>query len=326
MSAEADIEERLRCSLQARARTFVLTNPEEPPPCNLTRSRPRQHPHSAVTHVLVGAAVAAVVALALVLGPFRPGMSRVPARIPAAHPSLSVSIPKGWKTYTYKQAAISVPSSWRINGCPDPSVPGTLDLGEFGLNCPSFPQSTLNEVSLSTLSSSLGQMAETHKPTICSTRVNRLAIYVVACDIPGNLDFSTEWLVPSLDVEVTALPKETRTINESAMVERVLHTLRAADNSSTGVVTGAAQACAALAYVATARLAVYRGDLAVARNDEYRQVVPVAKMNVPTNGPYRFSLSPGHYFITNTGNTEGAHPFVISAGHTVYVNVPDGCE
>jgi hypothetical protein len=169
-------------------------------------------------------------------------------------------------------------------------------------------------------------MAETHKPTICSTKVNGLAIYVVACAIGGNLDDSSEWLVPSLGVEVTALPKVTSSINESAMVERVLHTLRAADNSSTGVVTGTAQPCAGPAYVATARLAVYRGDVAVARNDEYRQVVPVAKENVPTNGTYRFSLPAGHYFITNTGDTEGAHPFVISAGRTVYVNVPDNCE
>jgi hypothetical protein len=97
MSAEVDIEEQLRASLQARARTFALANPEEPPR-DFIRSRPRQRRHSAVTNVLVVAAVAAVVALALVFGPFRSGMSGVPSTTPGAHPSSPVSVPKGWGT------------------------------------------------------------------------------------------------------------------------------------------------------------------------------------------------------------------------------------
>lgn len=96
--------------------------------------------------------------------------------------------------------------------------------------------------------------------------------------------------------------------------------------SSTGVLTGTAQACAGLGYVAVAHLAVYRGDAAVARNEVYQQVVPVARKQVPTNGTYRFDLPAGHYFITNTGDTEGAHPFVISGGSIVRLNVPNTCR
>jgi hypothetical protein len=323
---EADIEERLRVALNARASTFALANPDEPPR-NPTRSHPRRARHSVITHVLPVAAVAAVVALALAFGPFRAETPVAPSRTPAAHPPLSVSIPKGWKTYTYQEAAISVPSSWHTNSCPDPSPPGALNLGDAGRSCSSTPQGGFNYVILSPLSPSFLQTEETYKST-CATKVNGLAIDVVACDIAGNLDNSTIWLVPSLGVEVTALPKVSAGTNSSGLMERVLHTLRAADHSSTGVVTGTAQACAALAYVATARLAVYRGNgnAAEARKDQYRLVVPVTKVNVPTNGTFKLNLPAGHYFITNTGSTAGANPFVISVGHTVYVDVPNGCR
>ena len=102
MSAGVDIEERLRLSLQARARMFVLANPDEPPGEPI-RLRPRQRRHSAV---LLVAGVAAVVALALVFGPLRSGMSGVASTTPRAHSSSPVSVPKGWKTYSYKKARI----------------------------------------------------------------------------------------------------------------------------------------------------------------------------------------------------------------------------
>jgi hypothetical protein len=99
----------------------------------------------------------------------------------------------------------------------------------------------------------------------------------------------------------------------------------ASRRATTGVLTGTAQACAGIASLPIAHLDVYRGNATVARNDVYREIAPVARKQVPTNGSYRFVLPAGHYFITNTGDTELAHPFVLSAGHTVHLDVPNSC-
>jgi hypothetical protein len=96
-------------------------------------------------------------------------------------------------------------------------------------------------------------------------------------------------------------------------------------HAATGVVTGTAQACAGPAYVPTANLRVYRGDAATARNDVYRRANAVARKQVPTNMTYRFVLPPGRYFITNS-STQFARPFVLSAGTTVHLDVPNWCE
>ena len=96
-------------------------------------------------------------------------------------------------------------------------------------------------------------------------------------------------------------------------------------HAATGIVTGTAQACAGPAYVPTANLRVYRGDAATARNDVYRRANAVARKQVPTNTTYRFVLPPGRYFITNS-STQFAHPFVLSAGTTVHLDVPNWCE
>jgi hypothetical protein len=95
----------------------------------------------------------------------------------------------------------------------------------------------------------------------------------------------------------------------------------------TGVLTGTADACAGLpGHVPTAaNLRVYRGDAATARKDVYRPVDPVAEKQVPNNSTYRFVLPPGRYFITNS-STQFAHPFVLVAGSTIHLDVPNGCE
>jgi len=82
------------------------------------------------------------------------------------------------------------------------------------------------------------------------------------------------------------------------------------------VLTGTARACAGLAYVPTAHLQVYRGD------------VLVAAQRVPDNSTYRFVLPPGRYDITNTGNPQRplGHPVSVSAGATIHVNIPNDCE
>jgi hypothetical protein len=94
---------------------------------------------------------------------------------------------------------------------------------------------------------------------------------------------------------------------------------------ATGVITGTAQACAGPMYVRTANLRVYRGDAATARYDVYHHAAPIARKDVPNNTKYRFGLSPGRYFITNS-STQFAHPFVVSAGSTVHLDVPNDCE
>jgi hypothetical protein len=88
------------------------------------------------------------------------------------------------------------------------------------------------------------------------------------------------------------------------------------NGASTGVLTGIARACSGLAYVPTANLQVYRGD------------VLVAAKRVPDNTTYRFVLSPGRYYITNTGTSQRplGHSVSVSAGDTTHTNVPNDCE
>jgi hypothetical protein len=102
--------------------------------------------------------------------------------------------------------------------------------------------------------------------------------------------------------------------------------------ASAGVLTGNARACGALAYVPTAHLQVYKGD------------VLIASKGVPDNSTYRFVLAPGHYYITNTGNAGfvqglGRYSFTksgnlsrplaqsvsVTAGGTTHLNVPNDC-
>jgi hypothetical protein len=98
-----------------------------------------------------------------------------------------------------------------------------------------------------------------------------------------------------------------------------------APHAMTGVVTGIAQACAGPLYEPTANLRVYQGDATTARNDVYRRVDPVATEHVPTDTTYRFVLPPGRYFITNS-STQFAHPFALSGGKTVHLDVPNWCS
>ena len=58
----------------------------------------------------------------------------------------SGSVPGGWKTYTYGQAAISIPGNWVVRhdtNCPDGQAPGTLMLGfpKVLESCPEIPAS-----------------------------------------------------------------------------------------------------------------------------------------------------------------------------------------
>jgi hypothetical protein len=86
--------------------------------------------------------------------------------------------------------------------------------------------------------------------------------------------------------------------------------------TSAGVLTGTAYACSGPAYVATANLQVYRGN------------VLVATRRVPNGSTYRFVLPPGRYYITNTGNLESGlgRSATVVAADTSHVDVPDLCS
>jgi hypothetical protein len=223
VSGEVDIEERLRTSLQARARSFVLANPDEPPG-ELIRSHPRQRRRSAITHLLVVAAVAAVVALTLVFGPFRLGMSGVPSTTPGAHPSSPVSVPKGWKTYSYKEAQISVPGSWTTSPCPGSSATGRLILGTQPIIfCTYSRYRGTATVTLSVPSPAAVALALAKKNRTCGPlKVNRLVVLVSCAAIPGNFDNYTQWIIPSLGVQAVS----TSAFDSDGVASRVLHTIR----------------------------------------------------------------------------------------------------
>ncbi len=95
-------------------------------------------------------------------------------------------------------------------------------------------------------------------------------------------------------------------------------------HASSGVLTGTAQACAGPVSVPIATLRVYRGDANTANRDVYRPSKPLVTERVPTNSTYRFVLAPGRYFITNS-SPQFAHPFVLLAGATQHIDVPNWC-
>lgn len=124
-------------------------------------------------------------------------------------------------------------------------------------------------------------------------------------------------VIAGLGLGAAALWSGSSSNTKSPRPSAVLH-------SRTGVVTGIAQACAGPLYEPIAHLRVFRGNAATARNDTYRQVNPVARKQVPTNTTYSFVLPAGRYFITNS-STQFAHPFVLTSGSTVHLNVPNDC-
>jgi hypothetical protein len=83
----------------------------------------------------------------------------------------------------------------------------------------------------------------------------------------------------------------------------------------TGAVVGRAVPCSGPMYIPTAQLAVFRD----------RTLVVSGRFH--TGSPFRFTLPPGRYVITNNraDPTFGA-PFRIRAGHVARVVVPDACE
>jgi hypothetical protein len=139
----------------------------------------------------------------------------------------TVSIPSGWKTYTYGKAAIAVPSDWTVVTsyvCPEQKGPGTLFLGPSknpGEVCPAYSFS-VNSVTITPAPLNTGDA--------CTRliKVNGLVVYVIPC--ATNAVGITFWTVVSLGVQVAATQAGGTIVGtqSSTVVGRVLHTLHKA--------------------------------------------------------------------------------------------------
>jgi hypothetical protein len=145
--------------------------------------------------------------------------------------TLTGSIPRGWKTYTYGKAAISVPRTWVVKhesySCANNITPvsGTLFLlsqSSSGL-CVRSNFNT-NSVTISPLPA-----GDTYRQPLCPpVKVNRLTTYIGPCSSSDAAGI-TIWSVPALGVQAlgTGTASENVTGNgNGTVVGRILHTLR----------------------------------------------------------------------------------------------------
>lgn len=145
---------------------------------------------------------------------------------PTTAPRATASLPRGWRTYIYGAAAISVPNSWvarHDNNCPDTLAAGTLELGvpRVLINCTLIVGSPPT-VTVSALTAGISYAS----PCLSSLEVNGLTAYGADCAASPAVgpSTSTTWTVPSLDIEVSGSGD---TASQS-LVNLILHTLRRA--------------------------------------------------------------------------------------------------
>jgi hypothetical protein len=140
-------------------------------------------------------------------------------------------IPKGWKTYTYGEAAISVPRSWVVRhgyySCASStfSASGTLFLLPKSISdvCVRSPFNT-RSVAISPLPT--GSAYE--QPSCPPVNVNGLTTYVGPCT-SSNPAGTTVWSVPALGIQAAGTGKASENVTGSkngSVVGRVLRTLR----------------------------------------------------------------------------------------------------
>jgi hypothetical protein len=131
--------------------------------------------------------------------------------VPAA-----VAVPKGWKTDTDGQAAISVPASWAVtrhSNCPDAAAPGTLLLGypqplEY---CPGY-RSMMSYVALIDPADGADGGGSWSVARQKPEMINGVEVY------PGfGSPAALEWMAPSLGLEI---------IGTGPMAESIVATLR----------------------------------------------------------------------------------------------------
>jgi hypothetical protein len=133
------------------------------------------------------------------------------------------SSPLDLPTYTYRGAAISVPSSWAVRreqNCPDTDAEGTLELGipKVLSDCTAI-SGTPAEVVVSTPRSG------TATAGCPKFRVNGLVAYVPDCSASPPAGLVT-WVIPALGIEVSG--SGTGSAQSNALVELILHTIRRA--------------------------------------------------------------------------------------------------
>jgi len=126
----------------------------------------------------------------------------------------TVSIPSGWKTYTYGKVAIAVPSSWTVKhntDCPNPAPAGALLLGASAEPPSCLPtQMPSSVVRVLSAEPSAKRVSTDEKPVT----INGIPVYVGF----GSPSMD-ELTVPSLDVQVTGTGPDS---------SEVMHTLHRA--------------------------------------------------------------------------------------------------
>jgi hypothetical protein len=125
-------------------------------------------------------------------------------------------VPRGWTSHAYGRAAISVPSSWRVEReerCPGPGGAGVLVLGvpEPAAACPSIP-TTRNYVVVSSPSGGAGVPNATGTARHTFGTVNGINVNIDTGPAPPTI-----WDIPSLDVRIVASGPDSN---------KVLHTIR----------------------------------------------------------------------------------------------------
>jgi hypothetical protein len=138
-------------------------------------------------------------------------------------------VPRGWKTYTYGRARISVPNDWAV--VTNYNCPGSHPLGVLYLGPPQDPSASCpfsgsqNSVTVTSIAS-----GATYQSPLCSQiRVNGVRVFVGPCGSsnPGGLVI---YWVPALGVEAIGMGIISENVTgpgTGTIVGQVLHTLRA---------------------------------------------------------------------------------------------------
>jgi hypothetical protein len=145
--------------------------------------------------------------------------------------SLSVSIQRGWKTYTFGKAAISVPRTWAVRhrgySCVKRIAPvaGTL----FLLSQSSSDLCVRSNVNSNSVTISPLPAGNTYRQPLCPpVKVNRLTTYIGPCS-SSNAAGITVWSVPALGVQALGTGTASENVTgrgNGTIVGRILHTLR----------------------------------------------------------------------------------------------------
>jgi len=134
----------------------------------------------------------------------------------ASTTTTTVSIPSGWKTYTYGKMAIAVPSSWVVKhdtDCPNAGPAGALLLGSSTAPASCLPtQIPSSVVRVERLS---GETSATAVPVGQKpVSINGIPVYLGF----GSITF-VQWTVPTLNVQITGTGPDSN---------QVMHTLHEA--------------------------------------------------------------------------------------------------